>query len=401
MSYALYGSGALFECFISTATITEGRISQVLDTGDGDGGRGVVSPTDLGLGELFFAARDALVVGDAESGRIVLWNEAACRIFGYTEEEAVGRPIEDLIPERLRPHHRAGLRRFVETGTGALLSSHTVADLVGVHSSGHELDIELTLSPLTATDPTSHYALAVIRDVSERRRAQRELQALNESLRDFVAIVAHDMRNPLSVIVGMSSLLSGEAPVPDGDRSRMLKAIERNARTLSRFVDDLLTVSKLEAGALDVRPVPTPLLRIAERIVTELPDPTTVSTGGDGSLMAVADPNHLERVLRNYLTNAVTYGGAPIHVDVRRVGRDAVVVVRDHGPGVPDDLAGRLFEKFARSTQSREKGGTGLGLSIVKGLARANGGDAWYEPGHPVGSCFAVRFPAHNATAGS
>ena len=356
----------------------------------------MVSPIDLGLGELFFAARDAVVVGEAESGRIVLWNEAAHRLFGYTEEEVVGRPIEVLIPERLQSPHREGLRRFVETGTGALLSSPTVADLVAVHSSGREIDIELSLTPLTATDPTSHYAMAVIRDVSERKRAERELRELNESLREFVAVVAHDMRNPLSVIVGMSSLLTGDMPVPDADRNRMLDAMERNARTLSRFVDDLLTVSKLEAGAVDVRPAANPVLSVAERIVTELPDPTTVSLDGDGSVNAVADPLHLERILRNYLTNAVTYGGAPIEVDVRRVGPDAVVIVRDHGPGVPADFVDRLFEKFARSAQSREKGGTGLGLSIVRGLARANGGDAWYEPAKPIGSCFAVRLPAQN-----
>ena len=357
-------------------------------------GAHLVTPRDLGLGELFFAARDAVVVGEAESGRIVLWNEAAGRLFGYTEQEAVGRLIEDLIPERLRSHHRAGLRRFVETGTGALLSSHTVVDLVALHSSGREVDIELTLSPLTAVDQTSHYAMAVIRDVSERKQAERELQELNEALRDFVAVVAHDMRNPLSVIVGMSSLLTGTTPFPDDERDRMLQAMERNALVLSRFVDDLLTVSKLEAGAVDVRPVATSVLSVAEHIVAELSDPTAVSLEGDASVMAMADPSHLERVLRNYLINAVTYGEAPIQVDVRQVGAEAVVIVRDHGPGVPDELAQRLFEKFARSPQSRDKGGTGLGLSIVRGLARANGGDAWYEPANPVGACFGVRFPA-------
>lgn len=354
-------------------------------------GAQLVRPTDLGLGELFFAARDAVIVGEAKSGRIVLWNDAARRLFGYSEEEIVGRLIEDLLPDRLKPLHRAGLERYVATGTGELLTSDTVAELVAVHRSGHEIDVELTLTPLRGEGSDSRYAMAIVRDVSERKRSAKELEDLNQALRDFVAIAAHDMRNPLSVIVGMTSLLE-EGALLDADEARILQSISRSANALSRLVEDLLEVSKLEAGVVEVHPVATPLVPLAEQIVNDIAGDSEIVVKGDPSIAVLADPGHVERLLRNYVTNAVTYGEPPFEVTVEPFKEAAIISVRDHGRGVQDDLVERLFEKFARSSTSYEKGGTGLGLAIVRGLARVNGGEAWYEPAAP-GSYFRVRLP--------
>lgn len=361
-------------------------------------GAQLVRPTDLGLGELFFAARDAVIVGEAESGRIVLWNDAARRLLGYSEEEAIGCLIEDLLPDRLKPLHRAGLERYVATGTGELLTSDVVAELVAVHKSGREVDVELTLTPLQGEDPNSHYAMAIIRDVSERKRSAKDLEDLNQSLRDFVAIAAHDMRNPLSVIVGMTSVLE-EAALPEADRARVLQSISRSAKSLSRLVDDLLAVSKLEAGVVEVHPVAMPLVPLAEQIVDDIPGDKEIVVRGDPSVAVLADPGHVERLLRNYVTNAITYGEPPFEVSVEISKEGAIVSVRDQGPGVEPDLVERLFEKFARSSESHKKGGTGLGLAIVRGLARANGGEAWYEPATP-GSCFRVRLPVSMEDSG-
>jgi signal transduction histidine kinase len=227
----------------------------------------------------------------------------------------------------------------------------------------------------------------------ELRVANGELHALNDALREFVAIASHDLRGPLTAILGIASLLNRRwADLDDVRRQESLAAIERQGRALARLVDDLLTVSRIEAGQVDIGAETVPLRSTIETLVDDIVRDAGVRIGGD-EVTATVDGDHLRRILGNYLANAVKYGEPPIRVDVRDAGDWAEVVVRDEGDGVPAELVPRLFGTFARGGRSRELGGTGLGLSIVRGLARANGGDAWYEPNDPHGSCFGVRLP--------
>jgi signal transduction histidine kinase len=114
----------------------------------------------------------------------------------------------------------------------------------------------------------------------------------------------------------------------------------------------------------------------------------------DEKLEVLADPNHFRQIVTNFLTNALKYGRTPIQVEAAVSDGTVEVRVRDQGEGVPEDFVPRLFEKFAQAPGvAQAHRGTGLGLSIVRGLARAQGGDAWYEPNEPRGSCFGVRLP--------
>jgi PAS domain S-box-containing protein len=133
-----------------------------------------IRPGDLGIGRLFWNICDAVVVGDAENGTIVLWNPAAAAIFGYTAEEIVGRPLELLIPEQLRPAHRAGLRRYAASGRGPAIESQRPLDLPAVCKDGRTIQIEMTLSPIDEPPFQRRAVLAIIRDVTERRRAEEE-----------------------------------------------------------------------------------------------------------------------------------------------------------------------------------------------------------------------------------
>ena len=137
------------------------------------GGR-VLTPEDFGLGQLFWAIRDAVVVGNAETGRIVLWNPAAEELFGIPMHEAVGQPLEMLVPEPLRERHRAGLVRFWETGSGALLDAGQPVELPALRASGERLTIELTLSPVAANAAPGRFVLAIIRDATTRKQAEAE-----------------------------------------------------------------------------------------------------------------------------------------------------------------------------------------------------------------------------------
>ena len=129
-------------------------------------------PADLGIGALFTRIREAVVVGDATTGRIILWNPAAERIFGRTADEAVGQPLESLVPEELRDAHRAGLARYAATGTGAIIDNDRAVELPALRGDGTTLYVELSLSALDPIPAVRRPVLAVIRDVTERKRAE-------------------------------------------------------------------------------------------------------------------------------------------------------------------------------------------------------------------------------------
>lgn len=235
-------------------------------------------------------------------------------------------------------------------------------------------------------------------ELADRERAvAADLEAANEAMRDFVAIASHDLRTPIAAIRGYAQLIDGSwDSLPDADKREHARTIARQAGHLSRIVTDLLTVSRLDTGALQPEREPVAVGDVVRQIVGDLRLGHDVEVDVDEGTEVHADVDHVTRIVRNLVENADSYGDPPIVVSARRNGSHVELRVRDHGDGVPEDFLPRLFGRFARSDRSasRSKHGTGLGLSIVRGLARAGGGDAWYEPAGP-GACFAVRLPAH------
>src|SRR5579859_4295162 len=134
-----------------------------------------LTPADLGIGRLFSEIRDAVVVGDATTGRIELWNPAAERLFGYTAEEAIGQPIEMLMPEAVRERHRAGLAHYRATGHGQLVDGGVPVEVPAARKDGRDITIELTLTPIRGGVDEQRFVLAMIRDVTERRRTRDDL----------------------------------------------------------------------------------------------------------------------------------------------------------------------------------------------------------------------------------
>ena len=148
-------------------------------------------PEDLGLGKLFEKVRDAVIVADAKTERIVLWNPAAENVFGYSISEALQMRVEDLVPGYLKDRHRTGMARYAETGRGAYIDSHTLLDLPAVKKDGEEIRIELSLSPVgsvgDADGDDGRFVLAIVRDATERKKAEEEVRRLNEHLEEQVA----------------------------------------------------------------------------------------------------------------------------------------------------------------------------------------------------------------------
>jgi signal transduction histidine kinase len=229
----------------------------------------------------------------------------------------------------------------------------------------------------------------------ELARANNELQATNQAMRDFVAVASHDLRSPLTSILGFTSTLTQRwVEFSDERRLEFLEVIERRSQHLARMVEDLLTISKIEAGHLDVHRDVVRLrdaFETAARDFAEQSDVIEIEPADD--VRVAADPDHLQRILVNFIGNAFKYGTPPVNLCGSASGEWVEIRIRDHGEGVPVEFVPRLFGKFARAEATSSKPGTGLGLSIVRGLAQANGGDTWYEPMMPHGSCFALRLP--------
>jgi len=238
--------------------------------------------------------------------------------------------------------------------------------------------------------------------IAREQRMVEQLQELDRLKNRFVAMASHELRTPLASITGFASTLRHRwNDIAEEDRRSFLAIIDDQGQRLARLVDDLLVLSRIESGSLDARPEPVVLDRAITLVLLEL-DAHAPSVVNDvpPDLHVVADRDHLEQMLLNYVSNALKYGAAPISVESRLVDSFVEVIVRDCGEGVPDDVEPILFEEFARAQGHMEAriGGTGLGLSIVRGLARAQGGEAWYEPNEPRGAAFCLRLPALPAT---
>jgi signal transduction histidine kinase len=240
-------------------------------------------------------------------------------------------------------------------------------------------------------------AEALRRHADELEAANRRLREADRVKSDFVSMASHELRTPLTSIVGFASTLRAYwERTPDEEKRTYVEVIERQAERLSRLVNDLLAMSRIESGTLVVRAEPVPLGAAVAQALHDLgpdTDPVEVHVGDD--IRVLADPDHLQQMLLNYLTNARKYGAPPVSVEARRENGWVVITVADRGPGVPEHFVPSLFERFTQASTgvARKAKGTGLGLSIVRGLAQANGGDAWYEHGDP-GARFCIRLPA-------
>ncbi|HEY9724623.1 MAG TPA: PAS domain-containing sensor histidine kinase [Oscillatoriaceae cyanobacterium] len=375
-------------------------------------------PQDLGIGILFERVPDAVVVADSATDRIILWNPSAAKMLGYSAEEAIGRAVSMIVPERYQAAHRQGMERFRATGHGRYIDSHTPFEMPAVCRDGHELPIEMTLSPLDSLVPGKRLVIAVLRDMSERRaaaeaiaqqsellrRQNEELKSLDRLKDEFISVVSHELRTPVNAITGFGSILAdGVAGQLTPQQSAYVERILEGADRLLALVDDLLDYSRIQAGKLkldvmrvDLRaPIRGALDLMAEQahhkgLVLEAalpPEP----------LWADADARRVGQVLINLLNNAIKFTppGGHVAVSVAREDTRYVVRVCDNGPGIARADQSRLFQRFGQldTSNTRQSKGTGLGLAIVKNLVMAHGGEVGVESDEGKGACFWFSLP--------
>lgn len=365
---------------------------------------------------------------DDEDAIVSLWRRDDDDFTPVRVEAAELEPELPSIPasafaESARSRLRRGEPYVVGVDTSQRLAQQHGFDYTGQTVVIVPLSIQGTVMGalvLAATVRVDHDLLAVLRrfgiEISlalERAEAMErlgdyahELQAANREMRrasrvkdEFLSSVTHELRTPLTAIAGFAStLLRRWDSLASDDAQRFVAIIERHALRQRRLVDDLLTVTRLEAQAVEPRRVVVDLRDLALDVVAEVASSVgAVTVTAPGAPTAWADPDHLARILINLLTNAEKYGAPPIAVEIPPALPDEPAEIRvvDHGPGIDEGFLPRLFSRFeqASSGDDRQSSGVGLGLAIARELARRNRGDLVYEPTPGGGATFVVTVP--------
>jgi two-component system, sensor histidine kinase and response regulator len=328
---------------------------------------------------LFEGVADAILVADAD-GRFLDANPAAERLLGYDRGEFLKKIVADLVAST--PEVAAAMyAEFERTG-----SWRGEVDLR--RKDGATVPVEGQVTALTL--PTGPLIVATLRDISERRAQERQQ-------RDFLAMITHDLKSPLTTIRGYAQLMQRTERYD----ARQLQVISEQTQYLARLIDDLHALSRLEQGQLVLQREPMDLRDLVELTVAQAKlltsQHTFVLAAPDQPVVGSWDRDRVAQVLDNLLSNAVKYSpnGGEIAIEVAMGPAAVELAVRDQGIGIPGDSLDRVFTRFYRVDAARVAGikGSGLGLAICKGLVEAHGGAIRVESEPGRGSAFTVTLP--------
>ena len=318
------------------------------------------------------AATDAIVSADGE-GLLRSWNRGAERMFGWRAEEVVGRPLALIMPERFRALHSEGLARVRRTGHSKLAG--TVVELVGLRRDGTEFPVELSIGVWESPDGPAFSG--VIRDITERKRAEdalaatsRELERTNAELETLVYSASHDLKSPMVSLLGYLEYLRIDyGDVLGREGGRYLERMTDCTLYMQRLIHDLIDLSRVGRAASEVTDVDLGELvgAIVEEVRAAYP-----SAGFHVRRLpvVVADPVGFRQLFTNLIENAVRHGGRP-DLEVTVEGRELLdgsleLSVRDDGRGIPPEHRERVFGVFERLDGPSTAAGTGMGLAICR-----------------------------------
>jgi PAS domain S-box-containing protein len=340
----------------------------------------------------------AIVVMDAVE-RVTGWNPAAATLFGYTEDEAIGRTIDELVvPDDLRSESRDVTVEALGEGRTRRITRRAAKD-------GSLLDVEMELVPLRFDGENAGF-YAIYHDITELQRAREEAEAATQAKSAFLATMSHEIRTPMNAVIGMTDLLLGTDLT--GEQREFAEVVHSSGDALLHVIDDILDYSKIEAGKLDLEREPFNLRDCVEGaldIVAPRAWEKELELGclidDDAPAGIVGDEARLRQVLLNLLSNAVKFTGrgeVVVLVDAKETGAGSYEVelaVRDTGIGIPPDRMDLLFTSFSQvdASTTRRFGGTGLGLAISKRLVDLMGGDISVESELTKGSTFRISLP--------
>jgi len=358
-------------------------------------------PAELFSGFLAISA-DAVIAVDEEQ-RIIFFNEGAERIFGYSADEVGGQYLAMLLPERFRSTHRGHVEGFgAAHGRARLMGERQ--EIAGRRKSGEEFPAEASIQRMEVNG-RNVYA-AVLRDVSARYRAEEELHQAIRARDDMMGIVSHDLRNPASAVkmLARSILAEAEERALPPDVTERVEVIQQAAAQIDALIQDLLDVTRLEAGRLTVSAhdvEPKPLVEAALYALHALSDSGDVTldaTYEEPLPLVHADPERVTQLLSNLVGNALKFtpAGGRVEVRVRPNGGAVEVRVVDNGAGIPAEQLPRVFDRFFQVSSGRKgsRQGAGLGLTIARGIVEAHGGTISIESAVGRGTTVCFTLPA-------
>jgi PAS domain S-box-containing protein len=348
---------------------------------------------------------DAVIATDA-AGRVTFLNPVAERYTGWKQSEAMGRPLDEVFVianESTRAPVESPVAKVLREGKTVGLANHTVL----VSRDGTVRPIDDSGAPIRDSSGNVHGVILVFHDIADRRALERERAETDRRKDEFLAMLAHELRNPLAVIgsgIQYIDLTQSASKAPDAELAAMGRSMQRQLRQLTRLVDDLLDVSRITTGKIVLRKAQIPLGAVLEgaletcrpaigarniSVAVEMPaQPMTVE----------GDSTRLSQVFSNLISNAVKFSapGGSVRLTGEARGREAVIRVRDDGAGISPEALGSVFDLFVQGDQSlaRSQGGLGVGLTVAKRITELHGGTIQaHSEGLGRGSEFVVTLP--------
>ena len=348
------------------------------------------------MSKVFQDAADPIIIEDL-SGNILYVNKEAEHAYGWPQTELLGSSVSILFPEDER-NRSESLRR-------QCITSDAVRNIETTRKTkdGQIQPVLLTLSLLTddRNEPTAIASIA--KDITERKVAEARSQEAVQRREEFLAMLSHELRNPLSAVVNASYLLEGPQP-DDGKMPDPCKVIQRQAKQMSRLLDDLLDVSRVTQGQIEIRREPSDMRHAIEAAV-EVMGPQIQSRDlrfhvdtNSKPLVVDGDLTRLQQIVVNLLTNAMkyTHAAGEIWLTAGWEEDEVVLRIRDTGEGIPTEMLDSIFDFFVQAggTLDRSDGGMGVGLTLVRALVDMHGGTVKaHSSGPGRGSEFVVRLP--------
>jgi PAS domain S-box-containing protein len=350
------------------------------------------------LAAIVESSDDAIVSKDLD-GVIQTWNRGAERLFGYTAEEAIGQSIRIVIPE-----DRLGEEDEVLT---RIRSGRSVEhfETVRRRKDGSAVDISLTVSPIRSDGGGIVGASKIARDISEQKRLRLVADEASRLKDEFLAVLSHELRTPLNTVLGYTRMLKREDKRMVGElRDRALEALERNAESLSRLVNDVLDTSRIVTGKLRLALEHCSVNAIIGDAVDTI-RPAAEAKGVDvradvdGAPTVLADRDRLQQVIWNLMSNAIKFtpAGGTVTVGAHKQNGAVTIRVKDTGIGISQEHLPYVFQRFwqAHTGASREFAGLGIGLALARHLVELHGGSIKVESqGVGRGAEFTVTLPS-------
>ncbi|HZO12512.1 MAG TPA: PAS domain S-box protein, partial [Polyangiaceae bacterium] len=354
------------------------------------------------LSAIVETSEDAIVAEDLH-GKVTAWNGGAVRLYGYSEEEAVGHAMDMIVPPDLRDE-LVDMRRRINLGERV-----EPIETVRRRKQGALVDVSLSVSPLYDEHGRVVGLSAIGRDITRRRRAEAQVQRALEQRDRFIALLSHELRNPLmGVTMAVATLAKENADAERKDRA--LQALDRQTSHMARLLDDLVDVARARRGTISMRKelfdlrggLETALDAVRERAAMKGIE--LVIDAASEPMWVYGDAARLQQLEVNLLSNAVKFtpGGKRVWFKVSNEQGEAQIRVADEGIGLRPGTEGEIFEPFYQDERAVDGGGRGmgLGLALVRGLAEAHGGSVVAtSAGLGRGTEFVVRLPLAQAPA--